>query len=71
MGVLTSWRILVGESFGRRGSAAPTMIGCSAACILESSIAALLSQRMNGDTSPRLGCCKVPGGSCGGNLLRV
>ncbi len=24
-----------------------------------------------GDTSPRLGCCKVAGGSCGGNLLRV
>ena len=23
------------------------------------------------DTSPRFGCCKVAGGSCGGNLLRV
>ena len=24
-----------------------------------------------GDTSPRLGCCKVAEGSCGGNLLKV
>lgn len=23
------------------------------------------------DTSPRLGCCKVAGGSCGGNFLRM
>jgi hypothetical protein len=25
----------------------------------------------SGDTSPRLGCCKVAGGYCGGNLFRV
>lgn len=25
----------------------------------------------SGDTSPRLGCCKVAGGSYGGNLLTV
>ena len=24
----------------------------------------------SGDTSPRLGCCKVAEGSCGGNLLK-
>jgi hypothetical protein len=32
---------------------------------------ALLSQRVNDDTSPRLGCCKVAGGSCGGNFFKA
>lgn len=33
--------------------------------------ATLLKQRQEGDTSPRLGCCPVAAGCCGGNLLRV
>ena len=31
----------------------------------------LLTQRMEGDTSPQIGCCKVAARSCGGNVLKM